>query len=695
MKTKNYLVRLKLLTVSALAAASVHAQTSILFQNFQASQTTIPAGWTQQRSAADPTNGGWKFGSSFSGTLAANYIPGHGYYALVDDYDNNTSVAANWDTLYTPAFSCAGKSHVFVSFDYLTLVTIPATETSNIAISTNNGKTWTTMTGNFADTQGAWQDSVLVDISSYAANQSNVMLAFTYFDGVPNQDGYPGGALAISNVDVFEPLQYNVTVASQNLSYLLQVGTPYTFSGMLTSFGGDTINSLHLNYQINGGALQTDNITGITNFYPLTSYNYTHNKPFTPPVTGGYTVKIWVDNIDGNNADQNASVDTLTATFMAVSAIQPKKVLLEEFGNASCNPCMIATPNIDSVAANNQKNCNPVRYHVDFPKRDFMDDETWSSFVDSRTFGYYGISGVPAAELDGQSIYPEAGYLTSASIQQEMAVGSPFSISINATAYDISTNTFSISADITAYGNFPAGLSARVALTVDTISYKLDQSQEDPQIYFQPPIGEYPAVDGGISDDLYPGLLHFPYVAEAMMPSSSGTTLEAFTNGSNQTINLSWKVNHSWGSNSRGNNKAIGDTSIYDSTKTVHFTVFLQDNNGEPALGVPAKYVYQSASSSLDYITGIQEISNGISFGMYPNPAKGSTNIIYDITQEQNVSVDVYNLLGERVYSENLGRSAAGKHTYTVSGQGLRSGIYLIKFTAGNASTTQRLVLQQ
>ncbi len=702
---KNTLIHLLSVVLVATVFSSTKAQTTLLFQNFEASTTTIPAGWSQQLTASASTNGGWVFGNAFTGQFSSN-IPAHTYYALVDDYDNNyPAEAADNDTLYSPAFSCVGHTHVFVSFD-LSYTIVTGLETANLIVSVDGGKTWSTVspnsTGGLPGNQSiAWIDSLVYDISSFAANQANVKIGFAYFNGDPNTSN-TGGAMAVDNIDVFAPLNYDLSTIQQNAPFLMQVGTPVTFSGVVENLGGDSIISMHMNYTVNGGAVQSDNITGISGFNGLTTYNFTHNIPYTAPSAGTYTVKFWADNLNGSNADMFHANDTLTANFMAITAVQPKMVMFEELMNASCDPCMNATPNIDSVLANTQSICNTIRYHYNFPGRDFMDDETYTSFVGNRADTFYVANGVPNGYLDGLNIYPGyggtqvgvgSGYLNTPLVQYEAATGSPFSINITSATYTQASATFSLAAKITSYGNFPAGLKARVVLSVDTITYKYDQSQEDPISVFQPPLGTTTVGNGGYPDSWFSYITSFPDVAEDMMPGPNGTSLGAFTAGSNQTINVSWQVNHPWGSNPRGS-VALGDTSKYDSTAAMKFTVFLQDDAGEPAVGVPAKYVYQSASAGVTYLVGMQEISNGVYFQMYPNPTRGITNLVFNIAEEQNVNIEVFNLLGEKVYAADLGKTVAGQHTFTLNSNGLAPGMYMVKFATSNASTTQKLIVQ-
>lgn len=638
--------KLLLSATLGLFAIASFAQTPIYSQNFETTKTAMPAGWKQQ---VNSTNGGWQFNNSYGATMNS-YVNAHTYCAFVDDYDNNYPAEnVNHDTLYTGSFDCSAATTVYMGLDY-TFWIDQGSETAHVLISIDGGLTWTNMIS-LAQTWGAWQDGNIWNISAYAAGHSNVMLAFTYFDG------YPGGSYAATlvgfdNLNVYAPAQYDLGVTSQNLLPLMQVGKPYTFSGALFNYGSTAITSMDLKYRVNGGAIQTQSI-GSINITPLNSYNWTLSSiPYTPPAVGTYIVKYWADNLNGN-PDGDHSNDTLVATFQAYDSLVTKYPLFEEFNQASCDPCAAATPNLDSVLYNNRNYCSAVRYHVSWPGQDFMNQVTNSPFVGSRV-SYYSVSGVPDAKLDGSmDIYP--GSVSSTDIQNEAAIGSPFRITIKTCTYNPITNKYDFSADIKAYGNFSSGLSARVALTIDTLNYANNQSTET--------IPQYT----------------FPQVAEDMMPTATGTSLGSFTAYSVQTVTTSWTKNHAWGASNK--------TWLYDSTLNNHIVIWVQDNS--------TKYVYQSANAVAQVVTGLQEVSSGVSMEVYPNPTSGDAYVAYSLKEGQNVNVGVYNMLGEKVYSQNEGKVDAGKHIITIDGKNLQSGVYFVKFTTDNGTTTKRLVIQR
>src|SRR6185312_3822306 len=353
----------------------------------------------------------------------------------------------------------------------------------------------------------------------------------------------------------------------------------------------------------------------------------------------------------------------------------PKKTLLEEFMQASCEPCMFGTPNLDSVLINNKTTCVPIRYHVSWPGVDFMNQATWIPYDSERTFSYYGITWVPEAKLDG-NITLDSRFLKSGDLQPEVPLGSPFKITITSCTFNPNTQVYNVQAALKSYGNFKAGLAANAVLTVDTIKYDSNQSTEDPDISFAPPIGT-----GSNPDSYRPFVMNFPEVVEELMTGKAGQGLSAFSTGQTQTINVSWTKNHAWG--------AQNHTWKYDSLfPGEHITVFIQDNS--------TKYIYQVAAVPVKTsITAVQDLANEADFTMYPNPANHNVTIKFNVDQSQHVALEIYNILGEKVYDLNPGILESGLHTILINGQNLKSGVYFVRLITENATATQRLVIQK
>jgi hypothetical protein len=685
------------------AIISTKAQTTIYSTNFPSN--SIPVGWTQQLAASDPSNLGWQFNSAVQppgGLLATDYMPpsGDGSFAFINDIDNNPAPPNsknNNDTLYTAVMNCTTYTHVFLSFDifYQGYYDNDGTEKATVAISTNGGSTWTTAITN---PYGDWT-TLTYDISSFVAGHANVKVAFTYNDGGTQLVG-----MGLDNIKIYSPAPFDVAVLSQNLPFLMQVGHAYNFSGTAADSGSTTITSMQMNYSVNGHAAVSQNIT-TGSFTSLTTYNWSMNSTssaFTPAAPGIYTVKYWANNLNGSNP--NTCLDTLEATFWAIDTVKTKQSCYEEFTGQSCVYCMLAAPNMDSVYDNNVGYTNIVRYHVPIPARDYMYNTTTAP-VNTRE-SYYSVGGAPDGFMDGTYLNPSAyqsppaaDIYSSVTVQGENTIGSPFKIDITKTYYNATKDSFYVSANITAYAAFSAGLTAQVTLTLDSITYKYDLSMDDPQPTFAPPIGTGAAGSyTDCPDYFYPFLLKYTHVAEEMFPNSgSGTSLAAFTNGQTQTVSFGWKKNHPWGNYDPA--PAQRDSDFYDSSATGQFVVFVQTNNAIPADGIPAKYIFQSASAPVNTThttpAGIEEIANAVSFEMYPNPTNNSTNIAFNLTKDQNVNLEVYNMLGEKVYSNNQGMIPSGQHIISINASNLQNGIYFVRFTADNVPTTQKLIIQR
>ncbi len=694
-KPKNKMKKLLLSAIVALGTLySVNAQTIIYSQNFEASTTSLPGNMTLQTTS--PVNGGWKFGNTYGANMN-NYVATHTYCAFVDDWDNNAGAKACYDTLITNSMNCSAYPKVYIGLDYM-FWNDDSHETGTIAVSTNGGATWTKAV-TLTDGGSAWANGAIYDISALAGGQANVMVAFTYYNGDATTNTYVAVGMCVDNISIYAPANYDLSVATQNLPYLMQVGKPYTFSGTINNFGGTAITSMNMNYSVNGGPAQTQTISAISGFNGLTTYNWSMNTtPYTPASANVYNVKFWADNLNGSNADNNNANDTLTASFWAIDSVKVRQSIYEEFTGQSCVFCMIAAPNMDTVAVNNAASSNIVKYHVPIPARDFMYDVTTAP-VNART-GYYGVSGAPDGYLNGTQVYPGADYgpppthYSSYTLQADNKIGSPMKIDITKATFDPTTDTFKVSATITSYAAFASGLKAHCVLTIDSMTYKYDLSMDDPQQEFAPPLGSSSSCCSyaGAPDRYFDYLLKYEHVVQAMLPSGSGTSLGAFTVGQSQTLNLSWKKNHPWGAYDKG---AQHDSDLYDSSSSFHFVVFVQTNAAIPADGVPAHYVFQSANKQVSYTTGMEELSNGVYFEMYPNPTNNNTNINFTLQKDQNVNVEVYNMLGEKVYSANQGRMSTGQHVIEINGTNLQSGVYFVRFNTDNVTTTKKLVIQK
>lgn len=87
----------------------------------------------------------------------------------------------------------------------------------------------------------------------------------------------------------------------------------------------------------------------------------------------------------------------------------------------------------------------------------------------------------------------------------------------------------------------------------------------------------------------------------------------------------------------------------------------------------------------------VDDISALNSLEVYPNPAIDKFKVVLDMEQSERVTIDVLDITGKTVFTENLGQLSAGQNTQTLDVSDLDAGIYLVNITIGNNQATTKL----
>jgi len=90
----------------------------------------------------------------------------------------------------------------------------------------------------------------------------------------------------------------------------------------------------------------------------------------------------------------------------------------------------------------------------------------------------------------------------------------------------------------------------------------------------------------------------------------------------------------------------------------------------------------------------VQKISEVSLFMMYPNPTEaGNVNVYFTTSKQVDLSINVVDALGQRVFSKTLG-SVSGNFTAQIPTENLNAGMYFVELTDGENSTTKRLIVK-
>jgi hypothetical protein len=77
----------------------------------------------------------------------------------------------------------------------------------------------------------------------------------------------------------------------------------------------------------------------------------------------------------------------------------------------------------------------------------------------------------------------------------------------------------------------------------------------------------------------------------------------------------------------------------------------------------------------------------------HPNPFNPTTEIVFSLPQASVVTLEVYNIVGQRVALLDEGRYPAGEHIVTWDAAAYASGVYFYRLTAGEFVDTKKMVL--
>lgn len=79
----------------------------------------------------------------------------------------------------------------------------------------------------------------------------------------------------------------------------------------------------------------------------------------------------------------------------------------------------------------------------------------------------------------------------------------------------------------------------------------------------------------------------------------------------------------------------------------------------------------------------------------YPNPFNPSTTIRYELYKAGNVSIAIYNSVGQRVAISDFGRKEPGAYDYVFDASELTSGLYFYRIECGQASITGKMIFMK
>ncbi len=187
--------------------------------------------------------------------------------------------------------------------------------------------------------------------------------------------------------------------------------------------------------------------------------------------------------------------------------------------------------------------------------------------------------------------------------------------------------------------------------------------------------------------------------------SSAGCSANFIVYPDSNTLHQYWAVNNAtgaqpmhyywtWGDNTSDTTAYPQHTYATAGVYTICLTVV--DANGCSSAYCDSMYV-QRTSNTMIYVnviapvTGIKENTVVNNWSVYPNPVSNSMMINYTMMQSADVTINLFDMLGNKVNEIVKANQSLGKHSVNVDAGQLAQGLYLLQITAGNKTMSQKI----
>ena len=656
---------MKNISILFITIISININAQILSEDFEstsASIGTFPNGWTTsnaQWTINDPTTGtpGNSGSSTIIESIGSSISSGNcsNVYAIVDSDGLGNGNTQNTN-LISPVMDLSNFTSVVLEFNHS--FEVWATPVARVESSIDSGLTWSVV-HDFGTTSKYGHE--IFNISSIAGN-SNVQIRFHY-------EGDFDWWWAIDDVVIKQAELVDIAITSLDIPNIDGPGST-DISGLITNLGLDSISSFNILWN-DGTGQQSETININLGFND--SYNFTHSTPIQTNSLLTYNIDVEVVALGDGDSTNNLLSHTLT-----IASFTPfKKVLFEDqtigandFGFYSPRGIVrleeiMLTSSIDSIEiisvhGNMGSGISDAMYNMTYQSacfnNAFVSTNAWpQNMIDRKSITGYG-EIIGSSMVDFNNYKNDFGYAD---------------IDIF-TVYDTNSRELIVSTDLKFAINC-SNLNLAVVITEDSVHDDIDMGYSQSNAYY---LGNSIMATTGVDfltagNPVPPALMYFKNVAREIIPSFIG-------------------------SNSALPDSLLGDStysftfptytvpSEYDQSRLRAIVLLIDPSNGE---------VYNTKGENVDApatsTVGIDNLSQFINFTIYPNPANTVATLNVEGIIGSNITLELYNLLGELVVSKNYTTSSDFRQDLDISG--LNNGIYNVRLVVDGIIYSKKL----
>lgn len=493
-------------------------------------------------------------------------------------------------------------------------------------------------------------ESIVLNITNSDVGTSDFQFSFYINGNMYNFDYW-----FLDDILLFTPLDLDIKLASVSLPKYVSITDTTYLEGKVKNMGSNAVTSFDVVYTINGGTPNTYSVTGV-NILLGGTYDFSDPTALTFSAPGYYTLDVSVENVNGG-IDADTTNNTGSGLVGVVPYKPPKKIMAEEATGTWCGWCVRGICYMDYMKATYPETWIGVAVHNGDPMVVTAYDDEIGNIIPN-------FPGYPSATINraGTNYWDpsefEEGYT------KNMKVTSPATCNIVNFNYNETSRqvTFDVESEflLDMQGEFRFGaIIVEDGLTGTTSQWAQANyyagGSNGPMCGFE-----------GLPNPVPAAQMEYDHVAREILGTPYGTAgsiTPPINANSTHSYTFTYTLPSTWNYNKMA------------------FVGFLLDMSNGEILNC----------NSVSPGVGLGELVNEHSVIVYPNPFSDNTTVAFTLDRSESITVKIYNIAGELVYSTLPKTYPSGENLVLIPGEQLSEGMYFMEMNMGSQTLTQKI----